>query len=387
MLQILRNAQVYSPDPVGLRDLVIGGHQIVWIGERVPEIDGGLIANEVDLGGSRVIPGLVDCHVHLTGGGGESGAASKVPPIPLSHFTRGGTTSVIGVLGTDDLTRSTTALVTSARGLVEQGISAWCMTGGYHLPPMTATGSVRSDIVLIDRIISVGELAISDHRSSQPTLDEVLRLASEAHVAGLMTGKAGILHFHMGDGPRGLELVRQALDISEIPPRVFHPTHVNRRRALFNEAMELVERGCSIDVTAFPVSEEVEDELSAIQAVSQYFEAELPIERLTVSSDAGGSLPVFDNDGRVVKMDVGQPSALAATMRGLLEMEYPLEKILPPFTSSVAELFRLPGKGRIEVGADADLVVLDDGGQVTDVMAQGRWHVRQTDLVIQGAFE
>ena len=80
----------------------------------------------------------------------------------------------------------------------------------------------------MDAIIGVGEVAISDHRSSQPTLDELLRLASEAHVGGLMSGKAGILHLHVGDGPRGLDLVREALDRSEIPARVFNPTHVNR---------------------------------------------------------------------------------------------------------------------------------------------------------------
>src|SRR5690606_39548569 len=104
-----------------------------------------------------------------------------------------------------------------------------------------------------DALIGIGEVAISDHRSSQPTLDELLRLASEAHVAGLMTGKAGIVHLHLGDGARGLDLVRRALDGSELPPRVFHPTHVNRRRALFEESLELAGRGATIDVTAFPV--------------------------------------------------------------------------------------------------------------------------------------
>ena len=100
------------------------------------------------------------------------------------------------------------------------------------------TGSVRSDLVLLEPLLGIGELAISDHRSSQPTLDEILRLAADAHVAGLMTGKAGILHLHLGDGPRGLELVRRALEQSEIPARVFNPTHVNRRKALFAEAVE-----------------------------------------------------------------------------------------------------------------------------------------------------
>jgi beta-aspartyl-dipeptidase (metallo-type) len=387
MLQILRNAQLFSPTPLGIRDLVVAAGQIVWIGEGLPQIDGRLIEQETDLAEARVIPGFIDCHVHLTGGGGESGPASKVPPVPLSRFTRGGTTSVVGVLGTDDLTRSTASLVVAARGLIEEGISAWCLTGGYHLPPTTLTGTVRGDIVHIDRIIGVGEIALSDHRSSQPTRDELLRVAADAHVAGLMTGKAGLAHLHMGDGDRGLELVRQCLDTSELPARVFHPTHVNRRQALYQEALELVERGCSIDVTAFPADDLDPDELSAVDAVERFLEAGLPPQNLTISSDAGGSLPVFDQNGRVLKMGVGQPSTLLSTLCALLQRGHSLETILPPFTSNVAHLFRLVSKGRVEVGADADLAVLDNDGAVTDVMAMGRWHIRQGQVAIRGTFE
>ena len=387
MLQILRNAQVFSPAPLGICDLVVAAGKIVWVGNDLPVIGGGLIVDERDLAEARVIPGFIDCHVHLTGGGGESGAASRVPPIGLSRFTSGGTTSVVGVLGTDDLTRSTASLVVAARGLMEEGLSAWCMTGGYHLPPTTLTGSVRGDIVHIDRIIGVGEIALSDHRSSQPTLDELLRVAGDAHVAGLMTGKAGLAHLHLGDGERGLDLVRQCLEVSEIPARVFHPTHVNRRRALFEEALDLVRHGCSIDVTSFPEEDEGQEGVSAIDAVEAYWQSGLPAENLTVSSDAGGSLPVFDEDGRVRQMDVGQPSALATTLLSLLQRGHELEAILPPFTSNVAGLFRLTGKGKIEVDADADLVVLDEQDAITDVMAMGRWHIRQDQTIVHGTFE
>jgi len=181
------------------------------------------------------------------------------------------------------------------------------------VPPQTLTGSVRGDLVFIEALIGIGEVAISDHRSSQPTLDELMRLASDAHVAGLMTGKAGVLHLHLGDGLRGLDLVRQALEKSELPPRVFHPTHVNRRKGLFDEALALTAHGCTIDLTAFPV-EEGEDAWSAADALLRYLDSDAPAERITVSSDAGGCLPTFDADGHVCRMGVGESGALLETL-------------------------------------------------------------------------
>jgi beta-aspartyl-dipeptidase (metallo-type) len=333
-----------------------------------------------------VIPGLIDSHVHLTGGGGEAGPETRVPPLALSRLSAGGVTTAVGVLGTDDTVRTPAELVTAARGLQAEGLSAYCHTGGYHLPPATVTGTVRQDIVLIDLILGVGELAISDHRSSQPTLDELLRVAGDAHVAGLMSGKAGIVHLHVGDGPRGLELVRAALQRSEIPARVFNPTHINRRKALFQEAMALAGQGCTIDITAFPL-EEGDDAWSAAEALTRYLEAGLPGDRVTVSSDGGGCFPVFDGEGQVVGMDVGSPSAMAGALRELLDCGQPLERVLPAFTSNPARLLLLKRKGRLAVGADADLVVLGSGGEVEDVMARGRWHVRSGRPVVWGTFE
>jgi beta-aspartyl-dipeptidase (metallo-type) len=386
MIHLLRNADLYAPEPQGLRHLLVAGEAIVWTGAELPALPATLQVEQHDLGGRRVIPGLVDCHVHLTGGGGEAGPDTRVPPLGLSRLTLGGVTTAIGVLGTDDTVRSTAELVTTARGLIAGGLSAYCYTGGYHVPPVTVTGSVRGDLVLIDLIIGVGELAISDHRSSQPTLDELLRVAGDAHVGGLMAGKAGIVHLHVGDGSRGLELVRQALERTELPPAIFHPTHVNRRKALFEEALALSREGCTIDLTAFPV-EDGEDAWSAADALMRYHDSGLPPGRVTVSSDAGGCFPSFDQDGRVVGLDVGRPASMAETLKQLLGCGQPLERVLPAFTSNPARLLMLPRKGHLSAGADADLVVLDEGGGVQDVMARGRWHVRGAQPLVRGVLE
>ena len=383
---LLRNADVYAPESLGRRHLLLGGGKILWMGDTEPVLPEALGVETIDLGGARLAPGFIDGHVHVSGGGGEAGFATRVPAPLLSRYTMAGVTSVVGLLGTDDATRSTAELLSHVYALREQGLSAWGYCGGYHLPLTTLTGSVRSDIALIEPLIGIGELAISDHRSSQPTLDELLRLASEAHVAGLMSGKAGVVHLHLGDGKRGLDLVRQALDTSELPPRVFQPTHVNRKKALFEEALALAKRGCHVDITAFPV-EEGEDAWPADEALIRYLDSGAPAHRVSISSDAGGCLPCFDGEGRVCGMDVGHSGSMLETLNALLARGMPLERALPAFTSNVAALLRLPGKGRIAVGFDADLVALDADGRAGLVLARGEGHVRAGEPVRRGMFE
>lgn len=376
MYWMLRNTNLFAPDPKGHVDILVCGRTIVAVGESLPELPDRLgPQSEVDLEGKRVVPGLIDCHAHITGGGGEAGPATRVPPLTIRTLVDAGVTTVVGVLGTDGSTRTVRDLVATTYGLCDQGITAWCYTGSYEVPPLTLTGRVRDDLVFLAPVVGVGEVALSDHRSSQPTVDEIARIAADCHVSGLLTGKAGLLHLHMGDGRRGLEFVRTLLDTTEIPARVFHPTHCNRNPRLWAEALDIVNRGVTIDVTAY--EEECPGELTAAQALVEYWEKGAPPGRITVSSDGGGCIPTFDSDGRMVRMDVGQPQALIGTIRVLLEQGVPLERILPPFTSNVANLFRWPSKGRVEPGADADLLVLDEHGAVSDVMALGRWMVRE----------
>ena len=373
-LTLLRNAEVYAPAHLGRRDLLVGGGTVLAMapGLPLPALPG---CEVVELEGARLLPGLVDPHLHLTGGGGEAGPGSRMPPVELRALAGAGITTAVGVLGTDGTTRSVASLVAATLGLRARGLSAWCWTGSYQVPPPTLTGSVRSDLAFVDPILGVGEVALSDHRSSQPTLDELLRLAADCHVGGLMSGKAGVLHLHLGDGPRGLELVRQALDRTELPPRVFYPTHVNRRRALFEEALGLARRGCPVDLTAFPV-EDGEDAWSAPDALERYLASGAPAHLVTVSSDGGGCLPTYDAQGQLLAMDAGRPGALLDALRTLLARGRPLAQVLPAFTTNAALALRLHRKGRVEVGADADLVVLDAADQVREVMARGRFLVR-----------
>jgi beta-aspartyl-dipeptidase (metallo-type) len=367
---------------MGLQNLLIAENKIVYVGNTVPDIN--LDHQVIDADGCVLMPGFIDGHTHLTGGGGEAGFSTRVPPVPLSRFTRAGVTTAVGLLGTDDLTRSTESMVAQVYALREEGLSAYCYTGGYHLPPTTLTGSVKSDIVFIEPVIGVGELAISDHRSSQPTLNELLKIASEAHVARLMTGKAGMLHLHLGDGERGLSLVRDALENAEIPSRTYNPTHINRRKALFEEACDLAKKGCWVDVTAFETGDVGYE---PAEALLRYMQQSLPQDKLTISSDGGGCLPDFHADGSLKHMSFADSQSMTNIFYQLLDNGETIEHFLPFFTLNVAQLMNFHHKGRIQSGMDADIILLNKQKRIEHVMAMGHWHVKHQQLIKKGTFE
>lgn len=385
-LILLNNADVYSPSPLGLKSVLVGGGKILAIEDGPIELPSQLVVDVVDLQGQKLIPGFIDSHTHITGGGGEAGFATQVPPVPISQFTSVGVTTVVGLLGTDDTTRTTGSLLSRVYGLREEGMSAYCWTGGYHYPLTTLTGCVRSDIAYLEPVIGVGEFAISDHRSSQPTFEEVVRIASDAHVAGLMTGKAGIIHFHLGDGDRKLELIKRAILETEIPGRVFNPTHVNRNIPLFEQACEMLDLGLNIDLTAFPKGTEAPG-ISAAEAIMRMIQQSLALEQVTVSSDGGGCMPCFDCRGELTGMSFGKPATMLETLQEVVGQGVELQTVLPMLTSNVAKLLRLHQKGQVSVGGDADLNILDDTYAVTGVMALGRWHRKLGEQIIKGTFE
>jgi beta-aspartyl-dipeptidase (metallo-type) len=382
LITVIKNANIYSPEALGIKHLLIAKDKIVYVGDVLPELN---IEHEVmDADGAILIPGFIDGHTHLTGGGGEAGFSTRVPPVPLSRFTRAGVTTAVGLLGTDDITRSTESMVAQVYALREEGFSAYCYTGGYHLPLTTLTGSVKADIVFIEPIIGVGELAISDHRSSQPTLNELLKIASQAHVARLMTGKAGMVHLHLGDGERGLSMVEEALQTAEIPARTYNPTHINRQRFLFEQACDLAKKGCWVDVTAFETGDVGYEPADAL---IRYMEQDLPQDKLTISSDGGGCLPDFHTDGSLKHMSFADSQSMTDIFYALVDNSHSIERFLPFFTRNVAQLMNLHHKGRIQNGADADIIMLNKNNRIEHVMALGKWHVKHQQQIIKGTFE
>ncbi|WP_429078556.1 beta-aspartyl-peptidase [Aeromonas veronii] len=374
MLTLIEGAEIFSPTHLGQQDLLVADGRIAWMGKGLT-VPADWPLHRVDGRGRYLVPGLVDPLAHITGGGGEGGFAFRTPELAASEALMAGVTTLVAALGTDSLTRSPAQVLGKVREFRAAGVSAFMYTGSYHLPVKTLTGTVESDIILIPEVLGVGEVAISDHRSSAPTYDELARLASEARVAGLLAGKSGVSFFHVGDGKGALAPLRALRDETDIPQRQLYPTHCNRNPWLFAEAIEWGKAGGWVDLTTSSFPDLLEDgERLAADALLELLAANVPVERITFSSDANASLPRFDGEGRLIEMRCGQIASLWQQCVRATRLGVSLETALTVVTSNPAQALGLGSKGRIGVWQDADLLLVHDRTfAIERVMSGGQW--------------
>ncbi|MHB8075220.1 beta-aspartyl-peptidase [Desulfosporosinus fructosivorans] len=385
MWKLLTNAKIYNPELIEDTDVLIVGRSIAALGRnfRLPDYVEGEV---IDLQGKIIVPGFIDAHVHICGGGGEAGPSSRTPEIQLSELTRGGITTAVGCLGTDSISRSMTELLVKAKALEDEGITTFVYSGAYQVPMRSLLPTLQEDLVLIEKVIGAGEIAISDHRSAQPQIAELEHLAAEARVGGMLGGKAGVVHLHLGEGKRGLQPIWTILEHTEIPITQFVPTHINRTHSLLQDGIQFLLAGGHIDFTAgcddFPT------ELKVPAVLAMLNQRQILNDRITVTSDGNGSMPQYNEAGVLIGMGVGLVEVLWRDVReSVLHYGLPLEVGLRTITSNVANVLRLINKGSIRIGYDADLVVLDESLQVQDVWALGKCMVSNKQPKVWGTFE
>ena len=353
---LFQNIDVYAPEYLGRKDVLTVYDKIVKIADAGTITADGLLsgAETVDGTGLVLTPGFVDCHVHVLGGGGEGGFANRTPEATMEGLNKFGVTTVVGCLGTDGIGRDMCALVAKTKGLREQGMSAWCYTGSYQVPVRTLTDGITKDIMMIEEIIGTGEIAISDHRSSQPTFEEFARLAADTRLGGVLSGKAGVINVHLGNGARCMD----------------------RNEKLFQKAIEYAVKGGAVDFTG---NEEIDywetvcDEVRVCKGIRRMLDAGVNPKHITISSDGQGSLPIFNEKGEFLRMGMGQSSCLLKEVKECVEKAgIPLETAISTITANPAEILSLKGKGKIREGYDADLCVLDQGLEIQEVVARGK---------------
>ncbi len=365
MITLLKGVECYCPQYIGRNDILIAGDKIEKIRSQANwQCD--LIDETIDCSGLLAFPGFIDQHVHIIGGGGEQGFSSRLPEIDFQDILQAGVTTVVGLLGTDACTRSLEALYAKAKDLEYQGISTYIYTGSYSVPAITFTNSIVKDLVLIDKVIGTGEIALSDHRSSNAETAVLLKLASDTHIGGLLGGKAGVVHLHMGDGKAGLFPLLQLVNASDLPKDQFVPTHVNRNALLFHQAEEYWKRGGNIDLTAGETAG-----LPVPEAVRRLLNSKTELSGVTVSSDANGSIP---GGG------AGKIQCLFDDIRDCIQKEdINPETAVRLVTENVAKVLMLyPKKGSLQEGSDADILITDKNYTIQKLFCMGKQLLNHT---------
>lgn len=352
MLILIENGEVYAPKYQGKKNVLIANNRIEKIGDvsRRGLDQLGVEYETIDATGCVVVPGLIDPHEHLLGGSGEGSLAKQSPMLFVDEICRAGVTTVVGVLGVDTTMKTLPGLLARVKGLKEEGLNTYLWTGGYNVPPTTMLGDVRQDMMFIDEVIGAGEVAISDERSMAPSSQDLARIIFDAHIGGILTGKAGLTHFHVGDTAKRLGPILTLLECYDIKPDWLFPTHIQRTRELMDEAIAFAIDGMPVNIDVV--------EQDAAKWTKYYLEHGGPRENFTISSDADSSTPdVF----------YGQMCEL------VLKHKMPLELVLPFVTSNTARILKLTKKGKLEEGCDADVLVLSrDSLDIREVTANGK---------------
>lgn len=380
MFTLIKNANLYSPEHLGMNDILLTDDKIALIDEKI-ELT-GIPFDTIDAGGCAVTPGFIDQHVHITGGGGQTGYASLVPDVSMSELVACGTTTVIGLLGTDGFVKELTTLYAKTKALEDDGLSAYMLTSYYGLPPKTLMSCVADDLIFIDKVIGC-KLAMSDDRSAFPTEPEILRLINQVRLGGFTSGKGGILHIHLGALPEG---IAPLLNIARNYPTLISylsPTHLIRTEELFGQAIEFARMGGMVDFSTGGSKFDTPH-----RCVAKALEAGVSLDRITFSSDGrGGVRRINPATGemtyRPAPLHLNLQEMILLVKEGLL----PLEKALTLITSNPAQNLKLQTKGRIAIGFDADLCFLDHELRLTNVIARGKLVMKNGIIIKKGRYE
>ena len=377
---LIKNTNLYSPQSLGKKDILISNGKIVAIDDEI--VNHSVFSKVWDAKGAITTPGFIDQHIHVIGAGGKHGFASMTPQLHLGDLINCGTTTVVGLLGTDGSTRSIKTLFSKTQALNQEGITAYMYTGYYGLDKVYLMNSLQEDMIYIDSVIGC-KIAISDIRSSYPSALELLRLLRNVRVGGMLAGKKGILHLHLGALSSKMDLLFEIIENYEFPIEHISPTHVGRTKELFDQAITFAKMGGMIDITT-GASKYTDPYKSVLYALDN----NVSIDNITFSSDGNAGLDKLDKNNNLVGFKSAPFDKNFEEVINLHKLgDIPLEDALKLITSNPAKNLGLKNKGEVKVNSDADLCFLNSDLKLNTVIANGKFMMQDGDLVVKGSFE
>lgn len=386
-LTLLQNAEVFAPERLGVTDVLVAGRSVVALGQNL-SVSGLPDVTTVDLTGRTLVPGLIDGHLHHIGGCGLAGYSSRAPELWAGELALAGITTSVATPGIETLTKNMDAVLAKAYALEQDGLSTYAFLGGFRKPFLTLTGSIRRDLYLIEKLIGI-KVALGDAVASRFSDDELADLAAELEWSSRATDKACIMHAHLGGLPDPAAQLMHAIKHSTAAPERFQATHGNNTEETLAASVELTKAGCVVDLN--PLLDPVRGVARSIgtrHAVPQLLDAGVELSMLTMSTDGNANVPKLRQDGSRGPYLKNLGTLWEGTVELVTEAGLTLEQALPLVTSNPARVLRLEAsKGRIGVGLDADLLVLDGALQITDVYAKGAQVVRDRQPLVSSMYE
>lgn len=379
-----RNADIFAPEPLGLGDVLVA-HGAVVAMRRQADPEWGFTGlkgvEEVDLGGARLTPGFIDQHIHITGAGGKYGYGSMTPEVHVTDLIRCGTTTVVGLLGTDGTARSLNTLYAKCASLEAEGLSAWMLTSYFGLPPKTFTGSVHDDLLFIDRVVGC-KVAIADVRSSYPTAHQLLSILREVQVGGMISSKGGVLHLHLGALPEGMDILFELIEQYHVEVKRLSPTHLGRTAHLFEQAKRFAKLGGFADLSTGGTQFRPPWEILAEAHAEGH-----DLGQFTLSSDGNAGIGILNEQGELTGFKKAPiDKNLWNVQQMIRETDVPVAEALGLVTTGPAKNMGLSRKGRIAEGCDADFCWFDENWNLIGVAGRGKVLMDADGLRTHGHF-
>lgn len=393
LFKLFRGGELYCPDYRGHGDVLIGGGIIARIAPKITPFENFLDVDVVDVTGKILAPGFVDQHIHIIGAGGAGGPVSRTREIKIQQIIQAGVTTAVGCLGFDNITRDLRRLLVKCQALEDQGITTFIYTGSYITPPATVTGSIESDLLLLPKVVGV-KLGLADPSSNDPTEQDLKAILASARRGGLLAGKPGIVHIHIGDAPvNWFKVVEKISKETAIPLTQVLFTHLNRNSQVFEDAVAFAKNGGFVDITAVINPDLLPPEVAEerirkglrkpSQAIEEFLKRGVSEDMITMSSDsnASGLLP----HGRLRYTPI---HALFKEFKDLAIATGNIPLALKMVTlNPAARLGIMKQKGSLEEGKDADILVMTKDLQLQEVYARGKRMLMDGKPVILDPFE